>query len=92
MEKLLVLTTSAFILACAAITASAQQSPGTSMMQGPDQQQTQQQSTDQDGCGMHKGMMGRGMMGHAGRNEPFYIRLATVSGADRRTVPCGLRG
>jgi predicted lipid-binding transport protein (Tim44 family) len=66
MEKLLVLTTSAFILACAAITASAQQSPGTPMMQGPDQQQTQQQSTDQDGCGMHKGMMGRGMMGHAG--------------------------
>jgi hypothetical protein len=52
MEKLLVLTTSAFILVCAAITASAQQSPSTPMTHQPDQQQTQQQSTDQDGCGM----------------------------------------
>ena len=66
MEKhVLVLTTSAFILACGAITASAQQSPGTAMMQQPDQQQAQQQPTDQDGCGVmgHGGMMGRGMMG-----------------------------
>ena len=66
MEKhVLVLTTSAFILACGAITASAQQSPGTPMMQQPDQQQAQQQPTDQDGWGMmgHGGTMGRGMMG-----------------------------
>jgi len=69
MEKhVLVLTTSAFILACGAITASAQQSPGTPMMQQPDQQQAQQQPTDQDGCGMmgHGGTMGRGMMGREG--------------------------
>jgi hypothetical protein len=68
MEKLLVLTTSAFILTCAAITASAQQSPSTPMTHQPDQQQTQQQSTDQDGCGMmgQGGMMGRGMMGQGG--------------------------
>jgi hypothetical protein len=40
MEKhVLVLTTSAFILVCGAITASAQQSPGSPMQ--PDQQQTQ---------------------------------------------------
>jgi hypothetical protein len=68
MEKhVLVLTTSAFILACGAITASAQQSPGTPMMQQPDQQQTQQKPADQEGQGMmHGGMMGRGMMGQGG--------------------------
>ena len=68
MEKhVLVLTTSAFILACGAITASAQQSPGTPMMQQPDQQQTQQKPADQEGQGMmHGGMMGRGRMGQGG--------------------------
>ncbi len=88
MEKhILVLTTSAFILACGAITASAQQSPGSPMM--PAQQEP---STDQDGpgmgeggmmgCGMmgrgmmgHGGMMGRGMMGHRGMMGPFVMRI-----------------
>ena len=74
MEKhVLLLTTSAFILVCGAMTASAQQSPGSPMQ--PDQQQTQQQpTTDQEGregsmmgCGMMgRGMMGRGMMEHGG--------------------------
>ncbi len=71
MEKhILVLTTSAFILACGAITASAQQSPGGPMMQQPYQQQTQQWPTDeegpdQNGTGMAGpgGIMGHGMMG-----------------------------
>jgi len=71
MEKhILVLTTSAFILACGAITPSAQQSPGSPMMQQPDQQQTQQWPTDeegpdQNGSGMAGpgGIMGHGMMG-----------------------------
>jgi hypothetical protein len=75
MKKLLVLTTSAFILACGGITASAQQSPGSRTMQQPDQPQTQQQPTDQEGPGMMGrdvmgrgmyGMMGHGMMGHGG--------------------------
>ena len=82
MEKhVLVLTTSAFILACGAITASAQQSPGSSKMQ-PAQQQTQQQPTDQDGPGMMErggmmghGMMGRCMMGHGGMMGPFVMRI-----------------
>lgn len=74
-KQVLVITTSAFILACGAITASAQQSPGSPMMQQPDQQQTQQEGTDQDNPGMmwhrgmmgsHRGMMGRGMMGEGG--------------------------
>jgi polyhydroxyalkanoate synthesis regulator phasin len=42
-KQVLVLTTSAFILACGAITASAQQTPGGPMMQQPDQQPTMQQ-------------------------------------------------
>jgi hypothetical protein len=86
MEKhVLVLTTSAFILACGAITASAQQSPGTPMMQQPDQQQTQQRPADQESPGM-RGMMGRGMMGqggmmgrcmmgHRGMMGPFVMRI-----------------
>jgi len=90
MEKhVLLLTTSAFILVCGAMTASAQQSPGSPMQ--PDQQQTQQQPTDQDGpgghrgmmgCGMmgrgmmgHGGMMGRGMMGQGGMMGPFVMRI-----------------
>src|SRR6266516_4051220 len=87
MEKhILVLTTSAFILACGAITPSAQQSPGSPMMQQPDQQQTQQWPTDeegpdQNGTGMAgpggimgHGMMGRGMMGHRGMS-PVMMRI-----------------
>jgi len=88
MEKhILVLTTSAFILACGAITASAQQSPGSPMM--PAQQEP---STDQDGHGMGEGgmmgcgmmgrgmmgqerMMRRGMMGHRGMMNPVMMRI-----------------
>jgi len=76
-KHLLMLTTSAFILACGPIAASAQQSPGTPTMQQPadshsthhpDQQQSQQQPNGQENPGMmgHGGMMGRGMMGDRG--------------------------
>jgi EF hand len=67
-KHVLVLTTSAFILACGPIVASAQQSPGVPMIQQPGQQQTQQQPTGQEDSSMmgHGGMMGRGMMGHGG--------------------------
>ncbi len=86
-KHILVLTTSAFILACGAITASAQQSPGSPMM--PAQQEP---STDQDGHGMGEGgmmgcgmmgrgmmgqerMMRRGMMGHRGMMNPVMMRI-----------------
>ncbi len=68
MEKhVRVLITSAFILACGAVTANAQQS-GSRAVERAEQQETQQQGADQDGCGMmgHGGMMGRGMMGRGG--------------------------
>jgi hypothetical protein len=65
MQKyVLVLTTSTFVLACSAIAANAQQSPGIPMTQQPGQQQMQQQPPGQEDSGMmgHGGMMGRGMM------------------------------
>ena len=64
-KHVLVLTTSAFILACSPIATSAQQSPGFPMTQQPGQQQTQQQPTGQEDSSMmgHGGMMGRGIMG-----------------------------
>ena len=67
-KHVLVLTTSAFVLACSAIAASAQQSPGVPMTQQPGQQQMQQQPTGQEDSSMMGpgGMMGRGMMGHGG--------------------------
>lgn len=76
-KHVLMLTTSAFILAWGSI-ASAQQSPGTPTMQQPadshsthhpDQQQSQQQPGGQENPGMmgQGGMMGRpGMMGQGG--------------------------
>jgi hypothetical protein len=66
-KHVLMLTTSAFILACGGIAASAQQAP---MVQQPDHHpQTQQQPTDHEGRGMmgQGGMMGPGMMGMMGR-------------------------
>jgi hypothetical protein len=65
-KHVLMLTTSAFILVCAGLGASAQQTGGP-MMQPPDHQPTQQ-PTDREGRGMmgQGGMMGRGMMGHGG--------------------------
>ena len=65
MQKyVLVLTTSTFVLACSAIAASAQQSPGIPMTQQPGQQQTQQQPPGQEDSGMmgHGGMMGPPVM------------------------------
>ena len=63
-KHVLVLTTSAFILAYGAIAASAQ----GPMMPQPDQLQTQQQPMGQEGPGMMEqgDMMGRGMMGQGG--------------------------
>ena len=66
-KHVLMLTTSAFILACGGIAASAQQAPGIPTL--PDHHpQTQQQPTDHEGRGMmgQGGMMGRGMMGQGG--------------------------
>ena len=66
-KRLLMLATSAFILGCGGIAASAQQTPG-----GPTQQdhhpQTQQPPTDHEGRGTmgQGGMMGPGMMGQGG--------------------------
>jgi EF hand len=70
-KHVLMLTTSAFILACGAIAASAQQNLGGPMVQRqpePDQQQTQRQPTDHEDPGMtgQGGMMGHGMMGQGG--------------------------
>src|SRR6266536_1147265 len=72
MEKhILVLTTSAFILACGAITASAQQSPGSPMMQQPDHQQSQQRLTDEEGPDQN----GTGMAGPGGIMGPVMMRI-----------------
>ena len=71
-KRVRVFTTSAFILACGAISASAQQSPGGPMMQPPAQPQTTQQPTHQEAPGMmgQGGMMGRWMTGQAGTMSP----------------------
>ena len=50
-KRVLMLTASAFILACGGIAVSAQQTPG-GPMQPPDHQHTQQQPTDHEGRGM----------------------------------------
>src|SRR6266536_146308 len=72
MEKhVLVLTTSAFILACGATTASAQQSPGSPMMQQPDHQQSQQRPTDEEGPDQN----GTGMAGPGGIMGPGMMRI-----------------
>jgi hypothetical protein len=67
-KHILMLTTSAFVLACSSIAANAQQTPGVPMTQQPGQQQTQQQPTGQEDSGMMGpgGMMDRGMMGSGG--------------------------
>src|SRR6516165_1107703 len=65
-KRVLVLTTSAFILACGAVVASAQQGPMMQQPQNPQQQQEQQLHYPNAGQGM--GMMGREgmMMGRGG--------------------------
>jgi hypothetical protein len=67
-KHVLMLTTSAFVLACSPIAANAQQGPGVPMTQQPGQQHPQQQPTGQEDSSMMGpgGMMGRGMMGHGG--------------------------
>ena len=67
-KHVLMLTTSAFVLACSSIAANAQQPPGVPMTQQPGQQQTQQQPTGQEDSSMMGpgGMMDRGMMGPGG--------------------------
>src|SRR6266498_4525063 len=75
-KRVLMLTASAFILACGGIAVSAQQTPG-GPMQPPDHQHTQQQPTDHEGRGMmgQGGMMGRGMMGQGGMMGPVTMRI-----------------
>jgi EF hand domain-containing protein len=78
-KHVLVLTTSAFMLAYGAIAASAQEP----MPPPPDQLQTQQQPMGQEGRGMmgQGGMMGRGMMGQGGmvgggmKGPPVMMRI-----------------
>ena len=68
-KHVLMLTTSAFILACGGVSVSAQQHiPGGPMMQ------QQQQPTDHEGHGVmgHGGMMGRGMRGP---RTPVVMRI-----------------
>ena len=67
-KHVLMLTTSAFVLACSSIAANAQQTPGVPMTQQPGQQQTQQQPSGQEDSSMMGpgGMMGRGMMAQEG--------------------------
>jgi hypothetical protein len=93
-KHVLMLTTSAFILACSAMATTAQQSPGMPMMQKSDQ--AQQPPADRDGGqggmtgrGMmgREGMMGCGMMGHGGMNSmPMRIIFALMDGDGDGTV------
>jgi hypothetical protein len=71
-KHLLAVTTSAFVLVCGCLTASAQQSPSNPMMRQPDQQQSHDQEAEGDvTCGGKmghammggRGMIGRGLMG-----------------------------
>src|SRR5215467_12609411 len=79
-------TATALILSFGAVSASAQQSPGSPMMQQSEQQQMQREGAGQDEPGMMgrdvmgrgmmgRGMMGRGMMGHRGMMAPFVMRI-----------------
>ena len=87
-KHVLALTGSAaFILACGATAASAQQSPGSPMIAPPHQQQTQQQPTDQKNPGTEQGIMlhhdmmgqggmvGHGMMVQGGMMGPIMMRM-----------------
>jgi hypothetical protein len=63
-KYVLAVTISAFILLCGPMLTSAQQSPGSSMMHQPDQQQS------------HRGMMGEGgMMGHGMMGRGMIMRM-----------------
>ncbi len=80
----LMVTATAFILACSVLTARAQQGPERPMMQQPDQMQQQfaeegSDETEHGGMKEHRGMMRQGgMMGHGmmgRRGIPFVMRL-----------------
>jgi hypothetical protein len=80
-KRVLVLTTSAFILACGDVVASAQQGPMMQQPQNPQQQQKHQLHYPNAGQGM--GMMGRegmmmgrgGMMGPGGMHSGVMMRM-----------------
>ena len=88
MKKLvLMLTTSAFMLACGAIAVNAQQNTSTSMMQQPKQQHTEHHAKEGAGMGGEGGMMGHRMMGHGmmspgsmGRHFAMRIIFALMDG------------
>jgi hypothetical protein len=91
-KHVLILTTSAFVLACP-IAANAQQSPGGPMTQQPGQQQTQQQPTGQEDSSMMGpgGMMGRGMMGHGGMMGRGMIGQGGMMGRGMMAPPVMMR-
>jgi hypothetical protein len=72
-KRVLVLTTSALILAYGAFSAIAQDR----MTPQPDQQHTQHHPTGQEGAGTsgQAGMMGCGMMGGAAMGPPVMMRM-----------------
>jgi hypothetical protein len=73
-KRVLMLATSAFILACGAIAANAQQGPMMQQPQNPQQQQKHQLHYPNAGQGM--GMMGReGMMGPGGMHSGVMMRM-----------------
>ena len=76
-RRLRVLTISAILLGCGPMTASAQQTPSSPMVQQPAQQQAQPQN---QGPGMmgQQGMMGRGMMGPGGMMPPGMMGQAMI--------------
>lgn len=83
-KSVLLLTTSAFILACGLTTARAQQ---------PTQQQTQEQPAGDEGRGMmgHEGMMGGGMMGHEGMMGRGMMERGGMMGRGMMAPPVMMR-
>ena len=82
-QHALVFTLSAFILAGGATSATAQQGPGSPMMQQPSQEQTQQQGSDHESMTGRRGMMGHGMMGQRGMERgmtghPLMMRIMFI--------------
>ena len=92
-KHVLMLTTSAFVLACSPIAANAQQGPGVPMTQQPGQQHPQQQPTGQEDSSMMGpgGMMGRGMMGHGGMMGRGMIGQGGMMGRGMMAPPVMMR-
>jgi hypothetical protein len=75
-KRVLVLTTSAFILACGTIAAGAQQGPMTQQPQMLQQRQEQERHYDWRGGAMGPSMMGRGgMMGPGSMGSGMMMRM-----------------